>query len=46
MLVHQDADGKNDVSISKDMERISLLNSTFQCIKRSGDAFDASKSKV
>ncbi|KAI3466488.1 hypothetical protein Pfo_023151 [Paulownia fortunei] len=45
MLVHGDADGKSDVSISKDKESISLLNSNFQCIKRSEDAFDPTKSK-
>ncbi|KAG8365331.1 hypothetical protein BUALT_Bualt18G0093600 [Buddleja alternifolia] len=45
MLVHGDADGKSDASISKDKESISLLNSIFLCIKRSEDAFDAAKSK-
>lgn len=46
MLVRGDADGKSDVSISKDKETFSLLNSIFLCIKRSRDAFDAAKSKV
>ncbi|PIN12278.1 Sister chromatid cohesion complex Cohesin, subunit PDS5 [Handroanthus impetiginosus] len=45
MLVHGDADGKSDVSISKDKETISLLNSIFQCIRHSEDAFDATMSK-
>ncbi|KAK6133264.1 hypothetical protein DH2020_033025 [Rehmannia glutinosa] len=45
MLVHGDADGKSDVSISKDKESITLLNSTFQSIKRAEDAFDPAKSK-
>ncbi|KAI3456589.1 hypothetical protein Pfo_013252 [Paulownia fortunei] len=45
MLVYGDADGKIDVSISKDKETVSLLNSIFLCIKRSEDAFDAAKSK-
>lgn len=46
MLVHGDADGKSDVSISKDKETLSLLYSIFLCIKRSEDAFDAAKSQV
>ncbi|KAH6768773.1 binding protein [Perilla frutescens var. frutescens] len=41
MLVHGDADGKSDVSNTKDKETLSLLNSIFLCIKRSEDAFDA-----
>ncbi|KAK4398821.1 Sister chromatid cohesion protein PDS5 [Sesamum angolense] len=45
MLVHGEADGKSDVSISKDKETLSLLNSIFLSIKRSEDAFDAAKSK-
>ncbi|KAL9146836.1 hypothetical protein ABFS82_13G137100 [Erythranthe guttata] len=45
MLVHGDADGKSDVSVSKDMETFSLLNSIFLRIKCSRDAFDAAKSK-
>lgn len=46
MLVHGDGDGKSDVSISKDNETLSLLNSIFLCIKRSEDAFDTTKSQV
>ncbi|XP_047942253.1 sister chromatid cohesion protein PDS5 homolog A [Salvia hispanica] len=45
MLVHGDGDGKSDVSISKDKETLSLLNSIFLCIKRSEDALDATKSQ-
>ncbi|XP_047980009.1 sister chromatid cohesion protein PDS5 homolog A-like isoform X1 [Salvia hispanica] len=45
MLVHGDGDGKSDVSISKDKETFSLLNSIFLCIKRSTDAFDTTKSQ-
>ncbi|XP_041993730.1 sister chromatid cohesion protein PDS5 homolog A-like isoform X1 [Salvia splendens] len=45
MLVHGDGDGKSDVSISKDKESLSLLNSIFLCIKRSEDAFDTTKSQ-
>ncbi|KAL3850966.1 hypothetical protein ACJIZ3_012848 [Penstemon smallii] len=45
MLLHGDADGKSDVSISKDKETISFLNSIFRCIKRSEDAYDAAMSK-
>ncbi|KAL0398901.1 UNVERIFIED_CONTAM: Sister chromatid cohesion protein PDS5 [Sesamum radiatum] len=45
MLVHGEADGKSDVSISKDKETLSLLNSIFLSIRRSEDAFDAAKSK-
>ncbi|KAL8046058.1 hypothetical protein ABFX02_08G154700 [Erythranthe guttata] len=45
MLVYEEADGKNDVNISKDKERISMLNSIFRHIKRSEDAFDVAKSK-
>ncbi|XP_073299020.1 sister chromatid cohesion protein PDS5 homolog A-like [Primulina huaijiensis] len=43
MLVH--GDGKSEVSISKDEESTSLLNSFFLQIKRSEDAFDSTKSK-
>ncbi|XP_073137283.1 sister chromatid cohesion protein PDS5 homolog A isoform X2 [Henckelia pumila] len=45
MLVHGDGDGKSEVSISKDRESTSLLNSIFLQIKRSEDAFDSTKSK-
>ncbi|CAA2991927.1 sister chromatid cohesion PDS5 homolog B-like [Olea europaea subsp. europaea] len=45
MLVTGDEDGKSDDSISKEKESISLLYSIFLCIKRSEDAFDATKSK-
>ncbi|XP_041989798.1 sister chromatid cohesion protein PDS5 homolog A-like [Salvia splendens] len=45
MLVHGDGDGKSDVSISKDKETLSLLNSIFLCIKCSEDALDATKSQ-
>ncbi|KAL1559997.1 sister chromatid cohesion protein PDS5 A-like [Salvia divinorum] len=45
MLVHGDGDRKSDASISKDKETLSLLNSIFLCIKRSEDAFDATKSQ-
>lgn len=46
MLVQGDVDGKSDVSISKDKETLSLLNSIFLCIKRSEDSVDAAKSQV
>lgn len=46
MLVHGDGDVKSDVSISKDKETLSLVNSIFLCIKHSEDAFDAAKSQV
>lgn len=46
MLVTGDEDEKSDDSISKEKESISLLYSIFLCIKRSEDAFDATKSKV
>lgn len=46
MLMHGDADGKYNVSMSKDKESINLLNSIFQSIRRSEDAFDPAKSKV
>ncbi|KZV51246.1 hypothetical protein F511_05903 [Dorcoceras hygrometricum] len=45
MLVHGDGDGKSEVSISKDKESTSLLNSIFLQIKHSEDAFDSTKSK-
>lgn len=45
MLVHRDADGKSDVSMSKDKESIILLHSIFQCIKCSEDAFNTAESK-
>ncbi|GFP93461.1 sister chromatid cohesion protein pds5 homolog b-b [Phtheirospermum japonicum] len=45
MLVCEEADSKTDVSITKDKETVSLLNSIFLCIQRSEDAFDAAKSK-
>lgn len=45
MLVHRDADGKYDVSMSKDKESIILLHSIFQCIKCSEDAFNTAESK-
>ncbi|KAL3614925.1 hypothetical protein CASFOL_040586 [Castilleja foliolosa] len=45
MLMHGDADGKSDASISKDKESIKLLNAIFQSIRRSEDAFDPDKSK-
>ncbi|XP_047968754.1 sister chromatid cohesion protein PDS5 homolog A-like isoform X1 [Salvia hispanica] len=45
VLVHGDADGKLDVSLSKNKESIGLLHSIFQCIKCSEDALDISKSK-
>ncbi|KAL6553181.1 hypothetical protein OROGR_007023 [Orobanche gracilis] len=44
VLMHGDSDGKSNVSMSKDKE-ISLLNSIFQSIRRSEDAFDPAKSK-
>ncbi|CAA0837188.1 binding [Striga hermonthica] len=45
MLLHEDADGKSDVSISKDKESLKLLCSIFQSIRRSEDAIDPAKSK-
>ncbi|CAA2986797.1 sister chromatid cohesion PDS5 homolog A isoform X1 [Olea europaea subsp. europaea] len=45
MLVHGDDEGKSDVSNNKGRESISLLYSTFLCIKNSEDAYSASKSK-
>ncbi|KAL6544680.1 hypothetical protein OROMI_023542 [Orobanche minor] len=45
MLMHGDADGKSNVSMSKDKESIKILNSIFQSIRRSEDAFDPAKSK-
>ncbi|KAL3625005.1 hypothetical protein CASFOL_031673 [Castilleja foliolosa] len=45
VLIHGDADSKSDANISKDKESIQLLNSIFQSIRRSEDAFDPAKSK-
>ncbi|GER48127.1 sister chromatid cohesion protein pds5 [Striga asiatica] len=45
MLLHDDADGKSDVSINKDKESLKLLCSIFQSIRCSEDAIDLAKSK-
>ncbi|KAL6562372.1 hypothetical protein OROGR_003379 [Orobanche gracilis] len=45
MLVYGNADGKIDVSITKEKETVSLLNTMFLRIKCSEDVFDATKSK-
>ncbi|KAL6520454.1 hypothetical protein OROHE_017042 [Orobanche hederae] len=45
MLVYGNADGKIDVSITKEKETVSLLNTVFLRIKCSKDVFDAAKSK-
>ncbi|KAL6546873.1 hypothetical protein OROMI_022594 [Orobanche minor] len=45
MLVYGNADGKIDVSITKEKETVSLLNTVFLLIKCSEDVFDAAKSK-
>ncbi|GER37526.1 sister chromatid cohesion protein pds5 [Striga asiatica] len=45
MLLHGDAEGKSDDSISKDKDSIKLLCSIFQSIRHSEDAFDPAKSK-
>ncbi|CAI9760225.1 unnamed protein product [Fraxinus pennsylvanica] len=45
MLLHGGEDGKSDISIDRDGESISLMKSMFLYIKRSEDAFDATKTK-
>lgn len=45
MLVHGGEDGKREGSTNQEKERISVVSSIFQCIKRSEDVVDVAKSK-